>query len=73
MINAIINSLKKKPQEALDFQVYDVEKCFDALWLHKVINCLYEAGLLIDKLPLFFLENNNAHVAVKQMETFHPD
>ena len=33
VINAIINSLKKKPQEALDFQVYDVEKCFDALWV----------------------------------------
>ena len=65
VINAIINSLKKKPQEALDFQVYDVEKCFDALWLHEVINCLYEAGLQNDKLPLLFLENNNVQVAVK--------
>ena len=65
MINAIINSLKKKPQEALDFQVYDVEKCFDALWRHEVINCLYEAGLQNDKLPLLFLENNNAQIAVK--------
>ena len=65
VINAIINSLKKKPQEALDFQVYDVEKCFDALWLHEVINCLYESGLQNDKLPLLFLENNNAQIAVK--------
>ena len=38
---------------------------FDYLWLHEVINCLYEAGLRNDKLPLLFLENNNAKVAVK--------
>ena len=72
MINAIINSLKKKPQEALDFQVYDVEKCFDALWLHEVINCLYEAGLQNDKLPLLFLENNNVQVAVKTNGNISP-
>ena len=38
---------------------------FDALWLHEVVNCLYEAGLNNDKLPLLFLENNNAQIAVK--------
>ena len=65
VINAIMNSVKKKNEEALDFQVYDIEKCFDALWLHEVINCLYEAGLRNDKLPLLFLENNNAQVAIK--------
>ena len=49
----------------LDVQVHDLEKCFDALWLHEVINCLYESGLQNDKLPLIFLENNNAQVVVK--------
>ena len=39
-------------------------KCFDLLWLHEVINCLYDAGLQNDKLPLLFLENKNAKVAV---------
>ena len=65
VLNAILNSTKKGNDEALDFQVYDIEKCFDALWLHEVINCLYEAGLQNDKLPLLFMENNNAQVAVK--------
>ena len=65
VINAITNSIKNNREEALDVQVYDVEKCFDALWLHEVINCLYESGLQNDKLPLLFLENNNAQVAVK--------
>ena len=33
--------------------------------LKQVISALYEAGLQNDKLPLFFLENRNAQVAVK--------
>ena len=64
-MNAIFNSNIKGNEEPLDCQVYDIEKCFDALWLHEVINCLYEAGLTNDKLPLLFLENNNAQVAIK--------
>ena len=45
--------------------MYDVEQCFDSLWLHEVIASLYEAGLKNDKLPLLFLENRNAQVAIK--------
>jgi hypothetical protein len=45
--------------------VFDVEKCFDALWLQECINELYDAGFDNDKLPLLFLENQNAEIAVK--------
>ena len=65
VLNAIINSQIKSPGEALDIQVYDVDKCFDSLWLKEVISALFEAGLQNDKLPLLFLENRNAQVAVK--------
>ena len=65
VLNAILNSQGKSTEEALDVQVYDVEQCFDSMWLEEVINCLYEAGLQNDKLPLLFLENRNAQVAVK--------
>ena len=65
VMNAILNSNQKEHEEALDIQIYDIEKCFDKLWLHEVINSLYEAGLRNDKLPLLFLENKNAQVAVK--------
>ena len=65
VLNAIMNSIKKNNQKAIDCQIYDIEKCFDSLWLHEVINSLFEAGLKNDKLPLLFLENNNAQVAVK--------
>ena len=39
-------------------------KCYDALWLQECINDLYDSGLKNDKLPLLFLENQNARVAV---------
>jgi hypothetical protein len=45
--------------------MYDVEKCFDSLWLQECINDNYKAGLQNDKLPPLFLENSNAKVAVK--------
>ena len=46
-------------------QVFDVEKCFDALWLQECINDVYDAGLQNDKLNLLFLENVHAQVAIK--------
>ena len=65
VMKALRNSISKESWEALDFQIYDIEMYFDKLWLHEVINCLYEAGLKNDKLPLLFLENANAQVAIK--------
>ena len=65
MLSAILNSIKRDSENAIDCQIYDIEKCFDSLWLHEVINCLFEAGLQNDKLPLLFMENNNAEVAIK--------
>ena len=65
VLNAVMNSHKSTYVEALDIQVYDVEQCFDSLWLKEVTSALYEAGLQNDKLPLLFLENRNAQVAVK--------
>ena len=65
VLNAILNSNKKMSEEALDIQIYDVEQRFDSLWLHEVITSLFEAGFKSDKLPLLFLENRNAKVAVK--------
>ena len=65
VINAVMNSIRKGNQEPVYFRVYNVVKCFDTIWLHEVINCLYDDGLQNDKLPLLFIENRNAQVAVK--------
>lgn len=45
VINAITNSIIKGNEEAVDLQIFDIEKCFDALWLQECINDVYEAGL----------------------------
>ena len=68
VINAITNSVLKDKLEPIDLQLYDVEKCFDALWLQECINDLYDAGLTNDKLPILFQENQTARVAVKTQE-----
>ena len=60
-----MNSNKNSIKEALDIQIYDVEQCFDALWVQEVINALIQAGMKNDKLPLLFLENQNAQCAIK--------
>ena len=71
------NSVVNGQEDPIDVQVFDVEKCFDALWLQECINDLYEAGLNNDKLPPLFLENRNAKIAVKtttgmsKRETIH--
>ena len=49
VLNAIINSRNKSTKESLDIQVYDVEQCFDSLWLHEFITSLFEAGPLLFK------------------------
>ena len=65
VINAIINSVINDNGDSIDIQLFDVEKCFDALWLEECINDLFEAGLNNDKLVLLYLENQNANFAVK--------
>ena len=65
MLNAIFNSIRKGTKEPHDVQVYDVEQCFDAMWLEECINAIYEAGLQNDKLNLLFFTNASAEVAIK--------
>ena len=65
VINAVNNSVIKGKEDPVDIQVFDVEKCFDALWVEECINNIYEAGLDNDKLVLLFLENKTANIAVK--------
>ena len=65
VISAIMNENKRNPKETLDINVYDVEKCFDSLWLSECINDLYESGMTSDKLNLLYQANKHANIAVK--------
>ena len=65
VINAITNSVKSGSDEACDVQVFDVEKCFDSLWVQECVNTLYENGFRNDKLVLLYEETKNAKIAIK--------
>ena len=52
-------------EDPIDIQVFDIEKCFDTLWLQECINDMFETGFNNDKLPLLFHENQHANIAVK--------
>ena len=44
---------------------YDIEKCFDSLWLQDCINSLWENGIKDDILSLVYFLNTKANIAVK--------
>ena len=65
VINAVMNESKQKYSPPIDIDAYDVEKCFDNLWLLESINDLYENGLQNDKLNLLYLLNKDAQIAIR--------
>ena len=65
VLNAITNSVVNGKEESVDVQLFDVDKCFDSLWVEECINDIHEAGLDNDKLALLYLENQNANIAIK--------
>jgi hypothetical protein len=65
VLNAIMNDAVNGSKEAIDIAIYDVEKCFDALWVEECINDLYDAGLRNNNLNVLYLMNQNAQVAIK--------
>ena len=42
----------------MNIQIFDIKKCFDALWAQECINDIFEAGVQNEKLPLLYMENN---------------
>ena len=55
VMGAVLNSVVMGNEEDIDIQVFDIEKCFDALWMQECINDLFELGLKNDKLSLLYL------------------
>ena len=68
VLNAIVNSIKKGNEDSCDVSVYDVEKCFDALWAQECINTLFECGVQNDKLVLLYQQTKHASIAIKHQE-----
>ena len=67
IIHGVINSVIQKELTCMDIQVYDLEQCFDALWLEDCLNDLYDSlpdTSRDDKLALVYQTNVSNLVAV---------
>ena len=64
ILRGIINHAKYLGKE-LWLTFYDIEKCFDSLWLEDCINSLWDMGVRNDMLSLIYLMNKEARVTVK--------
>ena len=68
VVNGIINSVLNGESSPVDIQIYDIEKCFDALWLDDCMLDLYETLPMKtrdDKISLIYEMNKQNYVAVK--------
>ena len=67
IIYGVINSVIQGEDKCVDIQVYDLEQCFDALWLEDCLNDLYDSlpdGSCDDKLALVYKTKENNLVAI---------
>jgi hypothetical protein len=67
VVHGVINSVLNGSDGCMDIQIYDVEKCFDALWLEDCMLDLYDTlspEARDDKLALVYKVNTENYVAV---------
>ena len=64
ILRCIINHANYLGKELL-LTFYDIEKCFDSLWLEDCINSLWDPGLKDDISCLIYLMNIKATVTIK--------
>ena len=65
IVNGAINAVKNNDDKPVDIELFDIEKCFDSLWLKECMNDLYEVGLQNSNLNLLYEGNKECYMAVK--------
>ena len=51
MINGIINYAMKEKID-IDINLYDIQKCFDAMWYQETMNDMWDVGVKDDKFAI---------------------
>ena len=64
IVRGIINHATYLNKE-LWLTFYDIEKCFDSLWLEDCINSLWENGVRDDMLFIIYMMNRHAQITIK--------
>ena len=64
IINGVINYAIKEQVE-VDINLYDISKCFDAMWYQETMNDMWDVGIQDDKFALMAKMNKKCNIAVK--------
>ena len=64
IINGIINYALKENID-IDVNLYDIAKCFDAMWFQETMNDMWDVGVQDDKFALMARMNRKCNIAVK--------
>ena len=68
VLYGVINYVLKEEKSSIDICIYDIEKCFDALWLEDVMIDYYDSlpkDKHNDKVAMVYESNRNNYVAIK--------
>ena len=64
IINGVINYAIKEQIE-VDTNLYDISKCFDAMWYQETMNDMWDVGIQDDKFALMAKMNEKCNIAIK--------
>ena len=64
MLYGILNSVKHKESPALDIQLYDLQQCFDSLWVADIMNDMHDVCQPDDKLAVVYHGNSETEITV---------
>merc|ERR1712129_138384 len=64
IINGVINYALKE-NIAIDIDLYDIEKCFDAMWWQETMNDMWDVGVQDNKFAMMAKMNQECSIAVK--------
>ena len=64
IINGVINYAIKENID-IDISLYDIAKCFDAMWYHETMNDMWDVGVKDDRFALMAKMNQKCNIAVK--------
>ena len=63
MLFTINDAVRNK--KSIDIQLYDLAKCFEAMWAEETMNDFYDAGVNDDKFAIIRMLNEKCKVKVK--------
>ena len=64
IINGVINYAIKENID-IDINLYDIAKCFDAMWYQETMNDMFDVGVIDDKFAVMAKMNEKCSIAVK--------